>query len=227
MNVLVIEDEKGLADELEIFLNNYNYICEVCFNGASASEKIAVNLYDFILIDLGLPDYDGLELLREAKKNNPEAICIILTARAEVYDRIKGLDLGADDYLPKPFSLLELQSRMQAITRRKFGLKQNLVDLGGFVINLTDRVISYGTIEISAITRKEFDLIAYMLLHKNRTLTRSQLSEHIWGSVVNDDYDSNYIDAHIKNIRKKLNGYAPPDWLETVRGLGYKIKVNT
>jgi len=227
MNVLVIEDEKGLADELEIFLNNYNYICEVCFNGASASEKIAVNLYDFILIDLGLPDYDGLDLLREAKKNNPEAICIILTARAEVYDRIKGLDLGADDYLPKPFSLLELQSRMQAITRRKFGLKQNLVDLGGFVINLTDRVISYGTSEISTITRKEFDLIAYMLLHKNRTLTRSQLSEHIWGSIVNDDYDSNYIDAHIKNIRKKLNAFAPPDWLETVRGLGYKIKVNT
>ncbi len=227
MNVLVIEDEKGLADELEIFLTNYNYICEVCYNGASASEKIAVNLYDFILIDLGLPDYDGIDLLKEAKRSNPEAICIILTARAEVYDRIKGLDLGADDYLPKPFSLLELQSRMQAITRRKFGLKQNLVDLAGFVINLTDRVISYGTAEISTITRKEFDLIAYMLLHKNRTLTRSQLSEHIWGSVVNDDYDSNYIDAHIKNIRKKLNVYAAPDWLETVRGLGYKIKVNT
>jgi len=227
MNVLVIEDEKGLADELEIFLTNYNYICEVCYNGASASEKIAVNLYDFILIDLGLPDYDGLDLLREAKRSNPEAICIILTARAEVYDRIKGLDLGADDYLPKPFSLLELQSRMQAITRRKFGLKQNLVDLAGFVINLTDRVISYGPAEVSTITRKEFDLIAYMLLHKNRTLTRSQLSEHIWGSIINDDYDSNYIDAHIKNIRKKLNAYAPPDWLETVRGLGYKIKVNT
>src|ERR1700722_4064513 len=156
MNVLIIEDEKGLADELEIFLTNYNYICEVCFNGASASEKIAVNLYDFILIDLGLPDYDGLDLLKEAKKNNSEAICIILTARAEVYDRIKGLDLGADDYLPKPFSLLELHSRMQAITRRKFGLKQNLVELSGFVINLTDRTISYYNTEINTITKKEF-----------------------------------------------------------------------
>jgi len=227
MNVLIIEDEKGLADELEIFLNNCNYVCEVCFNGTAASEKIAVNLYDFILIDLGLPDYDGLDLLKEARKNNPEAICIILTARAEVYDRIRGLDLGADDYLPKPFSLLELQSRMQAITRRKFGLKQNLVDLGGFVINLTDRIISYNGVEVGTITKKEFDLVAYMLLHKNRTLTRSQLSEHIWGSIINDDYDSNYIDAHIKNIRKKLNAYGPPDWLETVRGLGYKIKVNT
>ncbi|MDB5015549.1 MAG: DNA-binding response regulator [Mucilaginibacter sp.] len=226
MNVLIVEDEKALADELEIFLNNYNYICEVCYNGTSGSEKIAVNLYDFILIDLGLPDYDGLDLLKEAKKYNPEAVCIILTARAEVYDRIKGLDLGADDYLPKPFSLLELQSRMQAITRRKFGLKQSLIDLGGFLINLTDRTIAYYNTDVSTITKKEFDLIAYLILHKNRTLTRSQLSEHIWGSIINDDYDSNYIDAHIKNIRKKLNVYAPPDWLETVRGLGYKIKIN-
>src|ERR1700712_4315984 len=227
MNVLIIEDEKALAEELEIFLNNYNYVCEVCLNGTSGSEKIAVNLYDFILIDLGLPDYDGLVLHKEAKKNNPEAICIILTARAEVYDRVRGLDLGADDYLPKPFSLLELQSRMQAIIRRKFGLKQSVVELGDFLINLTDRVITHKEETVSAITKKEFDLIAYLILHKNRTLTRTQLSEHIWGSIINDDYDSNYIDAHIKNIRKKLNMHAPPDWLETVRGLGYKIKINS
>jgi DNA-binding response OmpR family regulator len=226
MNVLIIEDERALADELKIFLANYNYVCDVCFNGRSASEKIAVNLYDFILIDLGLPDYDGLALLKEAKLNNPDAACMILTARAEVNDRVKGLDLGADDYLPKPFSLLELQSRMQAIIRRKYGLKQNIVNLEGFAINLTDRTIAWQNTEISTITKKEFDLVAYLLLHKNRTLTRSQLSEHIWGSVVNDDYDSNYIDAHIKNIRKKLNVYGPPDWLETVRGLGYKIKIN-
>jgi len=227
MNVLIIEDEKGLAQELELFLTNYNYKCEVCYNGKSASEKVAVNLYDFILIDLGLPDYDGLDLLREAKKTNIEAACIILTARAEVYDRITGLDLGADDYLAKPFSLLELHSRMQAIIRRKFGLKHHLVELDDFVINLTDRTISCQNNIITTITKKEFDLIAYLILHKNRTLTRMQLSEHIWGSIINNDYESNYIDAHIKNIRKKLNVYAQPDWLETVRGLGYKIKINT
>jgi DNA-binding response OmpR family regulator len=226
MNVLIIEDEKALTAELEIFLTNCNYICEVCFDGRSASEKIATNLYDFILIDLGLPDYEGLDLLKEAKKYNSEAACIILTARAEVNDRITGLDLGADDYLAKPFSLLELQSRMQAITRRKFGLKNSTVTLSDFVIDLTNRTISFGDKPIGAITKKEFDLVAYMILHKNRTLTRSQLSEHIWGSIVNDDYDSNYIDAHIKNIRKKLNIYGPPDWLETVRGLGYRININ-
>jgi two-component system, OmpR family, response regulator len=226
MNVLIVEDEKALNTELEIFLSNCNYICEACLNGTSASEKIATNLYDFILIDLGLPDYEGIDLLKEAKKYNPEAACIILTARAEVGDRIKGLDLGADDYLAKPFSLLELQSRMQAITRRKFGLKNSTVLLGDFSIDLTNRHITYRDTPVTAITKKEFDLVAYMILHKNRTLSRSQLSEHIWGSVVNDDYDSNYIDAHIKNIRKKLNVYAPPDWLETVRGLGYRININ-
>lgn len=226
MNVLIIEDEEALAHELQLFLTNHNYVCDICYNGKSGSEKIATNLYDFILIDLGLPDYDGLDLLKEAKKNNPDAACIILTARAEVYDRIRGLDLGADDYLPKPFSLLELQSRMQAIMRRKFGLKQSIVELGDFLINLTDRVITHQDNTVTTITKKEFDLIAYLILHKNRTLTRTQLSEHIWGSIINDDYDSNYIDAHIKNIRKKLNAFAPPDWLETVRGLGYKIKMN-
>src|SRR6201986_1100356 len=134
MNVLIIEDEKAIARELEIFLSNNNYICEVCFDGTSASEKVAVNLYDFILIDLGLPDYEGLDLLKEAKQNNPEATCIILTARGAVNDRVQGLDLGADDYLPKPFSLLELQSRMQAITRRKFGLKNSVITLVSFNI---------------------------------------------------------------------------------------------
>jgi DNA-binding response OmpR family regulator len=226
MNVLIIEDEKALAHELEFFLVKNNYICEICYDGASASEKIAVNLYDFILLDLGLPDYEGLDLLREAKKANPEAACIILTARAEVTDRVKGLDLGADDYLAKPFSLLELQSRMQAITRRKFGITQTVIDLDGFLVNITDRTILYQVNPVNTITKKEFDLIAYLLLHKNRTLTRAQLSEHIWGSVINDDYDSNFIDAHIKNIRKKLSAFAPVDWLETVRGLGYRIKTN-
>jgi len=225
MNVLIVEDEKALAGELHIFLTGNNFLCETCYNGATASEKIATNQYDFILIDLGLPDYDGLDLLKEAKQSNPEAACLILTARAEVYDRIKGLDMGADDYLPKPFSLLELQSRMQAIMRRKFGLKHNLITLGNFAIDLTDRTICFNSAQVNAITKKEFDLIAYMILHKNRTLTRPQLSEHIWGSVVNDDYDSNYIDAHIKNIRKKLNMFESPDWLETVRGLGYRINL--
>lgn len=226
MNVLIIEDEVSLAAEVEAFLKKLFYTCDVSHTGNSASEKIAINSYDFILIDLGLPDYEGLDLLKEAKQHNAEAACIILTARSAVDDKIQGLDLGADDYLSKPFSLLELQSRMQAISRRKFGIKNTSIPLGDFSVDLTNRIISHQGTEISAITKKEFDLISYLLLHKNRTLNRMQLNEHIWGSVIDDDYDSNYIDAHIKNIRRKLNAFAPTEWLETIRGVGYRIKLN-
>jgi DNA-binding response OmpR family regulator len=183
------------------------------------------NVYDFILLDLGLPDNDGLNVLKEAKKYHPDAAYIILTARGNLEDRIKGLDLGADDYMAKPFSLLELQSRMQAITRRKSGLNDTLVPLGDFSIDLRKRLVFYGKSDIE-LSRKEFDLLSYLLLHRNRPLTRMQLSEHIWGNFSDDDYDSNYIDVHIKNIRKKLSIHGPVDWLETIRGIGYKIKLH-
>lgn len=223
MKVLIVEDEKTLAYEVEAFLKKAFYLCDLAHNGAKALEKLEMTLYDFILLDLGLPDIDGLKLLEKAKKYNPDAAYLILTARGNIEDRIMGLDLGADDYLPKPFSLLELQSRMQAISRRKFGVKNEAIPLGEFNIDLQKRIVVHRGNEID-LTRKEFDLLSYMLLHKNRVLTRMQLSEHIWGSFADDDYDSNYIDVHIKNIRKKLGVYGMVDWLETVRGVGYKIK---
>lgn len=212
MNVLIIEDEKSLAVELQDFLTQEHFLCELALSGEEASEKIAVNLYDFILLDLGLPDMDGLELLKEARKANTEAAFIIITARGAINDKIKGLDLGADDYLAKPFSLLELHSRMQAIARRKFGLKNNLVQLGLFTINISDRTLAFQEQEIK-LTKKEFDLLNYLVMHKNRVLTRLQLMEHIWGNLLEDDFESNYIDVHIKNLRKKLSAYAEVDWL--------------
>lgn len=175
------------------------------------------------MLDLGLPDDDGLALLSDSKKSCVNASYIIITARGNVEDRIKGLDLGADDYLPKPFSLLELQSRMQAISRRKSGSNDPVVELGEFSIDLNNRIVKFETTEID-LSKKEFDLLSYMLLHKNRPLTRMQLSEHIWGSFSGDDYDSNFIDVHIKNIRKKMTSYASIEWLQTMRGIGYKIK---
>lgn len=223
MKVLIVEDEKTLAYEMEAFLKKGFYLCDLAHTFRSGLEQLGSNKYDFILIDLSLPDGDGLEILKRAKINNPDAAYIIITARTNLKDRVSGLDLGADDYLAKPFYLLELQSRMQAITRRKFSISEDLLPIGDFHINLQKRTLLFGnqTIELS---RKEFDLLSYLLLHKNRVLTRVQLSEHIWGTFVNDDYDSNYIDAHIKNIRKKLNIWADTEWLETVRGVGYRIK---
>ncbi|MEO6229221.1 MAG: response regulator transcription factor [Ferruginibacter sp.] len=226
MRVLIVEDEKRMAQEMAAFLEKANYQCDHASCGLDARDKMEDNAYDFILIDLGLPDYDGLQVLKEAKANCTQASYIILTARGDLDDRIKGLELGADDYLAKPFSLLELQARMMAISRRKSGIKDSVVSIGDFAIDLQKRVVCFGDEEIT-LSRKEFDLLNYMMLHQNRPLTRSQLSDHIWGNFADDDYDSNFIDVHIKNIRKKLTQYAPAEWLQTIRGVGYKIKTGT
>lgn len=223
MNVLIVEDEKDLAWELKEFLTGQGFQCDVAYKGSDATEKIFVNEYDFVLLDLGLPDYEGLDLLKEARNANTETSVIIITARGEVDDKIKGLDMGADDYLAKPFSLSELYSRMNAIIRRKHGLKSNQVKFHDFELDLQSRQVTYRGKEI-ALTKKEFDLLHYLILNKNRVLTRMQLTDHIWGEIIEDDYDSNYIDVHIKNLRKKLSAHGNIDWLETVRGIGYRAK---
>jgi len=222
MNVLIVEDEKSLSHEIEIFLTKQGYNCDVAFNGKSASEKIFVNAYDFVLLDLGLPDYNGLDLLNESRQAKRESAFIILTARNEIDDRIKGLDMGADDYLSKPFSLAELNARMQAIIRRKHGLVTNSIQVGLFEMDISNRTVTHKDQNIN-LTKKEFDLLHYLALNKNRVLTRMQLTEHIWGDVMEEDYDSNYIDVHMKNLRKKLSAFAAVDWLETVRGIGYRL----
>jgi two-component system, OmpR family, response regulator len=224
MRVLIIEDEKPLAREMRLFLEKAFYLCDTAYAAGEAMKMLEENEYDFILLDLGLPDQDGLALLNDSKKISGTASFIIITARGNVEDKIKGLDLGADDYLAKPFSLLELQSRMQAISRRKSGNNDPVVALGEFEIDLNKRIVHFNATEVE-LSKKEFDLLSYMLLHKNRPLTRMQLSEHIWGSFSDDDYDSNFIDVHIKNIRKKMAVYAPVEWLQTMRGIGYKIKL--
>lgn len=224
MNVLIVEDERSMALEMASFLKKAFYLCDLAYSGKQARQMMENNAYNFILLDLGLPDQDGIELLKEAKKICPDASYVILTARGNLEDRIQGLDLGADDYLAKPFSLLELQSRMHAISRRKSGLSESLVLLGDFKIDLGKRTVYVQETEID-LSKKEFDLLNYLLLHKNRPLTRLQLSEHIWGNFSDDDYDSNFIDVHIKNIRKKLAVHGDVDWLQTIRGIGYKIKV--
>lgn len=225
MNVLIVEDEKSLANEIALFLKRENFLCEMAHTGREASEKIAVNLYDFVLLDLGLPDYNGLDLIREAKKNNSDVSFIIITARGAVEDRVKGLDLGADDYLPKPFALAELHARIMAVARRKFRISSPDIALGDFVMKTDSRKLMSGQKEVE-LTRKEFDLLYYLAINRNKVLTRHQLYEHIWGNTLDDQYDSNFIDVHIKNIRKKLNAHAPAPWLETARGVGYRISTD-
>jgi len=222
MNLLIVEDEKSLAKEMASFLKSENFLCDIAFTGIEASEKIAVNLYDFVLLDLGLPDYNGLDLITEAKKAGSEASFIIITARGAVEDKVKGLDLGADDYLAKPFALVELLSRINAVARRKFKVVSQDITLGNFVMKVQSRQLLCMGKEVD-LTKKEYDLLQYLVLNHDKVLTRQQLYEHIWGNILDDQYDSNFIDVHIKNLRKKLNLHAPTPWLETVRGVGYKV----
>lgn len=222
MRILLVEDERSLAKEIHDFLQSEHHVLDEVRTKKAASENLAVNSYDFVLLDLGLPDGDGLDLLKDVTRYQENASVIILTARTEVGDKLLGFESGADDYLSKPFSLLELKARMQAILRRKSGWKKDVIQLSGFEIHLNEPLVSFEGQEIK-LTKKEYILLQFMLINKNRVLNRFQLAEHLWGDHLDDDYQSNYIDVHVKNIRKKLGTFGPVDWLKTVRGLGYKV----
>ena len=191
MNVLIVEDEEGLAKEIAAYLKNENFLCDLALTGIEASEKIAINLYDFVLLDLGLPDYNGLDLIKEARKANNDVSFIIITARGAVEDKVKGLNLGADDYLSKPFALVELHSRILAVARRKFHVNNQSISLGEFTLEIESRRIFCQNREVE-LTRKEHDLLQYLALNQNKVLTRHQLYEHIWGNILDDQYDSIY-----------------------------------
>jgi len=223
MNILIVEDEKTLGLEMAEFLGKEGYTIEHAWKKSSAEEKIFVNTYDFILLDLSLPGGDGFELLNQLKKiPGREDAVIILTARGEVNDRIKGLEAGADDYLAKPFSLTELLARMHAIIRRKHKLVLNEVNIHDFILDIKNHKLSFGDQRI-ALTNKEFEIFNYLVLNKNRVISRVNLTEHVWGDILEVNSDSNFVDVHVKNLRKKLTAHAPIDWFETVRSIGYRI----
>lgn len=224
MNILIVENEKGIALEMADFLGKEGYVVEHAWRFDSASEKIFTNTYDFILLDLGLPDGDGLTLLAQLKqlKERDDAV-IILTARGDVDDRIGGLEAGADDYLPKPFSLTELLARMHAIIRRKHKLEKNEVDVHGFVLDIKNHELRFGGNRIN-LTHKEFEIFNYLVLNKNRVISRINLTERVWGDILEVNSDSNFVDVHVKNLRKKLAACTDIGWFETVRSIGYRLR---
>jgi DNA-binding response OmpR family regulator len=222
MHILIVEDEITLAGEVRNFLEKEGFSCDEAHTGKIASDKLFSNEYDLLLLDLGLPDYDGIDLLKESIANNSNTAVIILSARSALEDRIKGLNVGADDYLTKPFSLLELKSRIMAVMRRKHGIRANVILINGLEIDLDKRLVSHAE-NVITLTRKEYDILSFLILNKNRVVTRLQISEHIWGDIIEENYNSNYIDVHIKNLRKKLSEFIEGDFLETVRGIGFQF----
>jgi DNA-binding response OmpR family regulator len=222
MQILIIEDEKPLSGEIRKYLEREGFSCEEAGTGRIASDKLWANEYDIVLLDLGLPDYDGIDLLKEMIRAKKDSAVIILSARSSLDDKIRGLDLGADDYLPKPFSLLELKSRILAVVRRKHGVKGNQVRINDLDIDLDKRTVSCREQPLT-LTRKEYDILVFLVLNKDRTVTRLQISEHIWGDIIEENYNSNYIDVHIKNLRKKISDQSGGDYVETVRGVGFRF----
>lgn len=222
MNILIIEDEEKLLEYLKRSLEEERYRVETAQDGETGLEKIFSDVHDLILLDIMLPEIDGLEVLREMRNVGINTPVIMLTARGDIQDKIQGLDLGADDYLAKPFSLAELLARMRALMRRQ--TDKNPVMQAGFIsLNTITRGVMKESQPVT-LTPKEFSILEFLLYNRGRAVSRFHLAEHVWG----EDFDpfnmSNFLDVHVKNLRKKLKVTDEESIIETVRSVGYLIK---
>ncbi len=188
MKILIIEDEFELLIAISNYLIKENYICELANNFITADEKLTIYEYDIILLDITLPDGNGLDLIKTIKKYNSNAGVIIISAKNSLDDKINGLDLGADDYLTKPFHLSELNSRIKAVIRRRRFDGNNILKFNEISINEDSKSVIINKIEIT-LTKKEYDLLLYFLINRNRVLTKEAIAEHLWGDNI-DSTDS-------------------------------------
>jgi len=222
MKILIIEDEKQLVKSMAQFLRQESYVCEIAYTEQEANEKIFLFDYDCILLDISLPDGNGLRILEKLKDHKKSDGVIIITAKDSLDDRVKGLNLGADDYLAKPFYLPELSARVSALIRRKrFDGNTSIVfheisiDLLGKIAKVNEKVLE--------LTRKEYDLLIFLISNKNRVVSKNAIAEHLSGDDAEllDKFD--FIYSHIKNLKKKLAEAGSKDYIKTIYGLGYKF----
>ena len=222
MNILVVEDDKGLLDQLETILKKKHYGVDIADNGELALDKIFDVPYDLILLDIMLPRLDGLSVLQEVRKAGLDMPILMLTARSDVQDRVKGLDYGADDYLAKPFSMAELMARIRAMLRRK-GNRNPVLKAGGVCLYTVTRNVTLNDRQIH-LTVKEFSILEFLLHNKGNAVSRFNLAEHVWGEEFDPFSMSNYVDVHIKNLRKKLDARKDISIIKTIRGIGFIIE---
>jgi len=222
MKILIIEDEKELALSIASFLMKENYVCQVVHRYDEAIEKINLYRYDCVLVDIGLPGGSGLDVIRELKANKTETGIIIISAKNSLDDKVMGLDIGADDYLTKPFHLSELNARLKSVIRRRNFGGENEIVFNEFRI-LPEKMESYVNGKEINLTKKEFDLLVYFLSNKNRVLTKESIAEHLWGDEMDlaDSFD--FIYTHMKNLRKKILEKGGQDYIRTIYGIGYKF----
>lgn len=222
MKILIVEDELPLLESILTYFSEVGNICESASNYASASEKINLYNYDCILLDLGLPDGEGLNLLKELKKLKKNDGVLIISARHSLDDKLNGLDLGADDYLVKPFHLSELKARVTAIVRRKKFDGNNVITFNEITVDISKMETSVKGQPV-ILTRKEYDLLIYFLSNKGKIVTKNAIAEHLWGDEMDISDDFDFIYTHIKNLRKKIVEAGAYDYLQSVYGIGYKF----
>ncbi|OPB94491.1 response regulator transcription factor [Elizabethkingia ursingii] len=223
MKILVIEDEIALSKSIVTYLKQESYLCEIATNFNTAIEKVDSYDYDCILLDISLPDGNGLNILKVLKENDKTDGVIIISAKDSIDDKIVGLTLGADDYIPKPFHLSELSARIAAVIRRRRFNGGNILVFHEITIDTLAKTVTANSQTID-FTRKEYDLLLYFTINKNRVLSKTAIAEHLSGenADVYDNYD--FIYAHIKNMKKKLATVGCNDYLKSIYGMGYKFE---
>jgi len=222
MKVLIIEDEVELLTAISNFLTKETYICELAESYAKADDKLAIYEYDIILLDITLPDGNGLELLKSIRKHQKKAGVIIISAKNSLDDKINGLDLGADDYITKPFYLSELNSRIRAVLRRKQFDGTSILTFNEISVNTESKSVTIKD-QTVVLTKKEYDLLLFFMINKNRVLTKEAIAEHLWEDNIDmaDSYD--FIYTHLNNLRKKIRAAGGTEYIKTLYGMGYKF----
>lgn len=225
MKLLLVEDEKELANNVSTYLANEGNRCELAGDYNAADDCLAGFRYDIVVLDLMLPDGNGLDLLRLIKNRYPDTGVLIVSAKNALDDKVKGLELGADDYLTKPFHLPELNARIKAIYRRRKFQGQSEVQFKEMRVN-TDTLEAWVGEELLALTVKEHELLLFFIANRNRVLTKQSIAEHLWGDNVDflDSFD--FVYQHIKNLRKKITAAGGNDYIRTVYGMGYRFNEN-
>jgi len=221
MKILLIEDENELAESIISYLTGNGFVCEWASNSKLAIDKISIYEYDCILLDLMLPDGNGFDILKELKRQNKTEGVIIISAKETLETRIEGFNLGADDYLTKPFHLSELLVRIQALIRRINFKGNNLVAYNEIEIDILSKTVKVKGKKID-LTKKEIDLLLYLIGNENKVLSKSAIAEHLSGDMADMLDNHDFVYAHIKNLKNKLKDAGCSDYIKTVYGLGYK-----
>ncbi len=222
MKVLIVEDEQDLLNMMDRYLKKEGFLCELAKNYREGYVKLNNYQYDCAIVDLNLPGGDGLNLVRILHEESPETGIIIVSAKDTAEDRIIGLEQGADDYLIKPFNLSELNARIKAVMRRKMNLPSKEMSFGNLTIILDAREVIAGETTLN-LTKKEYDILLYLARNKNRVVTKDSIAEHLWGDYMDEAASYDFIYAHVKNLRKKLNENGCGEYLKTIYGIGYKF----